>query len=179
MTAAITVLASLTSLVSATTTGKANCVTYVFAIRTARTMDTASTALVTVLVITLGNNVKLKYVKTSAPDMGTAWSTDCVHAAGDGKARTVAKLFAHRKTSSRIVLAMALVFNMCTLLQEMVPKALNLCRNASAPKATQVPHVIYEPAARSAKIVHIQIATMVSATVNKALVETFVLKPFA
>ena len=179
MTAAIMVLASLTSLANATTTGKASCATFAFAIRTARTTGTASTALVTVSAITLGNSVKQKYVKISAPATGIAWNMDCAHAAEDGKARTVAKLFAHRKTSSRIVLAMVLVFNMCTLLQEMVPKALNLCRNASAPKATQVPHVIYEPVARSAKIVHIQIATMVSATVNKALVETFVLKPFA
>ena len=47
--------------------------------------------------ITLGSNVRPKYVKISAPATGIAWNMDCAHAAEDGKARTVAKLFAHRK----------------------------------------------------------------------------------
>ena len=134
MTAAIMVLASLTSLANATTTGKANCVTYAFAIRTARTMDTASTALVTVLATTLGNNAKQKYVKISAPATGIAWNMDCAHAAEDGKARTVAKLFAHQKTSSLIVQVTVLVFSMCTLLREMVPKRLSRCRKCFCAK---------------------------------------------
>ena len=176
MTAAIMVLASLTSLANATTTGKARCATFAFAIRTARTTGIASTVLVTVLVITLGSNVRPKYVKISAPATGIAWNMDCAHAAEDGKARTVAKLFAHRKASLLIVQVTVLAFSMCTLLRETAPKRLSRCRNVSALKATQVLHAIYEPVVRNARIAHIQIATTVYATANKALGETFVHK---
>ena len=110
------------------------------------------------------------------PATGIAWNMDCAHAAEDGKARTVAKLFAHQKTSSLIVQVTVLAFSMCTLLRETGPKRPSRCQSVSAPKATQVPHAIYEPVVRNAKIAHIQIATTVYATANKALGETFVLK---
>ena len=174
VTATITVYASQTLLANVLVTGKAIIVNSANAVVIAATMAIVSTEHVIALAIIPVSTVRPRYAKTNAADMETAWKEESVHAEEDGMEKIAARPGAQARVNMLIVPGMGCAYSTLIQLTKMELRKRSRFQNVFVQLDGQGHHAISRHAAKSARIHHTVIATMVFAIANKGLAETFV-----